>query len=102
MEAVPIHKQLCEVAQGHTLLAAKACCIAQCHASVGLEKPPDASKIQTELGASTDRPFPRAWGSTPIHPSLCHPMPLKASLSLQLKVLVAWGCTHHALLTGVC
>ena len=54
MEAVPIHEQLCKVTQGCAPLAAKACCIAQCHVSVGPEKPPDASKIQTELGASTD------------------------------------------------
>ena len=54
MKAVPIHEQLCEVMQGCTLLAAKAHCIAQCHASMGPEKPPDALKIQTKLGASTD------------------------------------------------
>ena len=54
MEAIPIHKQLWEVTQGHALLAAKAHCITQCHASMGPEKPPNALKIQTELGASTD------------------------------------------------
>ena len=46
MEAIPIHKQFHKVMQGHTLLATKAHCITQCHASVRPEKPPDASKIQ--------------------------------------------------------
>ena len=54
MEAVPIHEQLRKVTQGHALLAAKAHCITQCCVSVGLEKPPNALKIQIELGASTD------------------------------------------------
>ena len=102
MEAIPIHKQLCKVAQGRALLATKACCIAQCCVSVGPEKPPNASKIQTKLCASTDQLFLHTWGSMPIHPFLHHPMPPKASLSPQPRVLVARGCMHHALLMGVC